>query len=258
MKRLIPFAFLAGLVLALPAIIAADDKEEPAKKEPVKKEDPKQVKPRVQIIGQPRRAGVARAANLNPINLLRNPKIKEEIKLTDEQETKIQEVNAEGQKKRAELLRKQQQATNEAIRETLEPEQRARLEQLAVQQQGIGALSDPKIAKKLKISDEQSEKIVAARRGLTDKQRQLFQDIRDGIVARDELLAKQKAAREEMEKEILEILTMAQQTRFKEMQGKKFNFGGGGRGRGGAIRLQIQARPLNRAEIKRAPEKQKK
>ena len=258
MKRLIPFAFMAGLVLALPAIIAADDKEEPAKKDPVKKEDPaEQVRPRVQIRGRGvgGRGGFGRAANQNPINLLRNPKIKEEIQLTDEQETKIQEVNAEGQKKRAELLKKQQEATNEAIRETLEPEQRVRLEQLAVQQQGIRALSNPEIAKKLKISDEQSEKIAAARRALTDKQRQLFQDIRDGIVARDELAAKGKAAREKSEKEILEILTMEQQTRFKEMQGKKFNFGQ--RGRGGAIRLQLQARPLNRAEIKRAPEKQK-
>ncbi|MCH7725184.1 MAG: hypothetical protein IH991_01695 [Planctomycetes bacterium] len=265
MKRLIPFAFLASFVLALPAMIAADDKEEPAKKEPVKKEDPKQVKPRVQIKGQPRirlvapGLGVGRAANLNPINLLRNPKIKEEIKLTDEQETKIQEVNQKGQKKRAELIRKQQEATNQAIIETLKPEQRVRLEQLAVQQQGIRALSNPRIAKKLEISDEQSEKIAAAWIGLSNKQRQLFQDVTDGKVARDERAAKQKVIQEETEKEIMEILTMAQQTRFKQMQGKKFDFGRRIQlfRANGVIRLQIEARPLDRAKIKRVPKKQK-
>lgn len=219
----------------------------------------------------------------NSLILVRNPKVMEEIKLSEEQSTKIDELfqeltaarrgitaelrgvpAAKRQKKLAEIQKKISEKTNEinkAIEKTLDPDQVARLEQLAIQRQGLAALSNPQIAKKLKLTEEQLQKIAAIRTEGLKKRQQLIQDARAGIVDRGQLAEKTKKIEEQTKKEVLLVLTMEQQTRFNLMQGEAFDFGRTNARffvapAAGAIRLKVEAVPLERRKIEK-PQKKK-
>lgn len=241
-----------------------DEQERPAKEET----------PRF----QPRPAGVrslaqALAAMHDTLRLIRNPAVKDEIKLTEEQRAQIdeafQKMNAarrelpqavrgatreERQKKSTELrkqLAAQSDEANEKIEKALRPEQLARIEQIAIQPRGLNVLSDAKIVKKLTLTEEQSRKIaVAQAEGLTKRQ-QLIREIRAGRLDRAQGAEKLKELQQQTEKNVMKLLTMEQQTRFNELRGEKFDFGGRVRRLApvGAIHLKLEAKPLERKDV---------
>ena len=270
MKRFLPLTLLAAaLIVAAPAL--ADDAKEPAKKEPVKKVQLKDVQiKKIQIQLQPNVAFfsvVTTSSVSNPITLVRMPQVKAEIKLTDEQDAKIQEAfqnlsqkrrglyaglgkipAQERAKKIAELQKKYQAQQNEtyvAIKKSLKPEQVERLEQLAIQRQGVRALSTNEVVKKLKLTKEQQEKVATAFTKQTAQLRQLSLEMRNQQIDRNEYQEKRLEVQKAIEKKIMvEILTMAQQTRFDQMKGKAFDFGNRN-GLGVQLNaIQIQVRPL--------------
>lgn len=178
------------------------------------------------------------------INLVQNPRVRQDIRLTEEQTRKIhlvlEEVSATARESATaakdirdgnwqpirdrilnRILSKAVEA-NKEIETLLTPEQLRRLGEIAIQQQGLHALSNPKIAKKLNLSEEQSRKIAAIRAEAKKRHIQVGEELRAGKLFRAEALAKGKLIEEETDKKILEVLTMEQQTRFQQMQGEKF------------------------------------
>lgn len=161
----------------------------------------------------------------NTIFLLGQKSVQEELKLTDEQVKKVQEV-AEKQREAFQGLRdlspeeqrtKRQElakANDKAVAEILKPQQLKRVKQIALQQQGVRAVNNEEIAKALNITDEQKEKI-------RDIGRQSFEQMRD--ISRDEEGRKklQELMKQTNEK-MMAVLTAEQKTKLKEMQGEPF------------------------------------
>lgn len=131
--------------------------------------------------------------------------------------------------------------TKEKLEEVLLPEQMERLDQIALQLRGVGALNDDDIAGKLKITAEQKEKLQQVqeeqRSKMGEKMRELFSS-----GDRENMREAFGKLREEMEEAVLAVLTSEQRSQFDEMKGDEFEmpegfgrggFGGPGGGRGG-------------------------
>ena len=217
MNRFLLLAFVLTVLVPFACLAAAEDADEPD-------------------------LAATRTRIYDTINLLGTSELKEEIKLSDEQAGKIeqvlQETNAaqreiaqslldgaieDHQKKLAEIAAQTSEAI-EKIEKLLKPEQMTRIEQIAIQREGLNALSNPEIAKTLKLTERQSRKIAAVRAEGTQKRQQLIQDTRAGKSDRGQLDEKMKEIHKQTEKKAMEQLTMEQQTWFEQMQGEKFDF----------------------------------
>jgi Spy/CpxP family protein refolding chaperone len=177
--------------------------------------------------------------------LLGQKSVQEELKLSDEQIKKVQELAQAQRSNRGDFqglgreeiqkkLAERAKAQNEALAKILDAKQLKRAKQIALQQQtrfGLGfALNNEEVAKSLNITDEQKEKI----RQIQGKVREEMQGVgfdEQGRKKREEVM---KAANERMES----VLTAEQKTKLKEMQGEPFKgeiqrpqFGAGRRNR---------------------------
>ena len=117
------------------------------------------------------------------------------------------------------------------LEEVLLPQQLERLDEIALQLRGVQALEDEKVVSKLKITDAQKEKMTEVQESLRERMRETFQGGGAGGNFREAF----SKLREEMEKELLAVLTTDQQKQFEEMKGEKFEmpegaFGAMGRG----------------------------
>src|SRR5688572_25073822 len=121
----------------------------------------------------------------NPVMLLGQESVQKELKLTDEQMKKAEEVRTKSREKMQEIFggdegdrQKKMQELNEenrkAIAAFLSPEQSTRLKQISYQQRGAGALADPEVAKALAMTEEQQAKIKTINEETTAAMRQLF------------------------------------------------------------------------------------
>lgn len=188
------------------------------------------------------------------LGLLRAEEVQKEIKLMPDQIEALQKVGQEirgerpdfdfrnaSEAERREFGQKMQQRNEEAskkVREQLEqvllPEQHDRLRQIALQQQGVGALSDPEVAKKLELTEEQKEKLMEIQRSSREK---MIASIREASENRDrEAMGKMMAeSRKATLAEAREVLTSEQRKSFDEMLGKPFDLPAGAMGgfRGG-------------------------
>ncbi|HHM12780.1 MAG TPA: hypothetical protein ENJ16_04450 [Planctomycetaceae bacterium] len=187
--------------------------------------------------------------------LLRNEKVREELDLLEPQIeelkklaesmrgqrpdfSRFREMSQEERRKAFEKMReeaaKRAKQMEAKIKEILLPEQWERLQQIRIQAMGIRALTDPDVQAKLKLTEEQVQKMRSAFEEVGRKMMELF---RSG--QRDKIAS----MREEMEKKLLGILTDEQKAAFEKLKGKKVDFelrpqfrrGGPGRrgGRGG-------------------------
>src|SRR5262249_44854867 len=126
--------------------------------------DPKQIQ--IQPLpGQPVPFGGPMA--LPGITLLQDKGVRKELKLSDAQVTKLEDL-ARQQKamlkdlKGPESFKKLQEAMENAkktVDETLTKDQAARLRQLTLQAQGAMAFLDPKVGEELKLTDEQRKAV---------------------------------------------------------------------------------------------------
>jgi hypothetical protein len=183
--------------------------------------------------------GPAMAANGDGafLVLLRNASVQEHLKLDGKQVQKAKEL-AEKMAEKArenrealqglegeERLRKQQdltreihEATTKAIGEFLKPDQIARLKQISYQRRGIQAFSDPEVAKKLNITDEQK----TAFRQIAQEARQErpagkdFLDDREAAMNKDSEIKKEALAKAEAK------LNKDQKKTWEELLGAPF------------------------------------
>ncbi|MFQ5732775.1 MAG: hypothetical protein ACE5KM_12580 [Planctomycetaceae bacterium] len=278
MKRMVLLTTFAVLAAGL------GEAEANAQKKPKNPNAPKQKvrKPRVirgQIQLRPGGA-VARFYSPNPLSLLRNPKVQEELKLDDDQKTEaaeaIKELNKsrregfqklrglKGQKrlkKSRENRKKYAADSTKKAKEILEPKQYARLQEILVQIQGTRALQNPEIQKKLKVTAEQKDKFRDVQKSGVEKRSKILKDLRanGGRIDFRKYREKSQEVAKEVEKKTLEVLTKAQREQFAKMKGKKFDLGRRGRLRAlpvpGAPRIQIRRIPANKIRVRRIQRK---
>lgn len=187
--------------------------------------------------GQGRGRGMGGAMRLR---LLNAAEVQTALKLDDGQKSKISKINADlpiqaggnqgnlSQEERTQRREKFAAAEQEALK-VLTPEQTERLDQISLQVRGASALTDEKVAEKLKITADQKQKLEDIQRQTGEKMRAIFQGGGD----REANMKKVTELREESSKQALAVLSDEQRGQFEKMQGEKvtlpdnlFGFGG--------------------------------
>jgi hypothetical protein len=193
-----------------------------------------------------------RVSTAGILGLLQRQEVQKELKLDEDQIAKVseaaQELNkhrrdtaaefrglqGEERRKKASEIRekitKKTEEVNKKVRDALKPEQSQRLEQIALQVQGMRALRTKEIIKQLKITKEQQAKIDEVQSSIAGKRQKVFQDVRNGNIERTKVRDKLQELVKQTDEETLKVLTEAQRTQFDKMKGKKF---------------ELQRRPIN-------------
>ncbi|GAB6167424.1 hypothetical protein JCM19992_34240 [Thermostilla marina] len=197
------------------------------------------------------------------LGLLRIEQVQKEIELLDDQKADLEKLGEkareamrevfgdfrnlsreEMQQRREEIQKKmqeQQKKLQAEVEKILLPHQLERLEQIRIQLMGIQALNDPEVAKKLNITDAQKEKIQKVQEQAREKMREAFQGMRGGDGQRPDPEAMRERftkLREQIEKDVLAVLTSEQKKKFEELKGEPFEldrsalFRGRGQGQG--------------------------
>lgn len=189
------------------------------------------------------------------IGLLRVDPVKVEIELSPDQDEAVEKLMQPAERpqvnfremsddERREAFAKMQkeqeervQKMEEQLEEVLLPQQMERLKQIALQLRGIRALREDDVAKELKITPAQLEKIDGVEEKLREENGPKFRELMQSG-DRDAMREAFTKMREESEKQVLAVLTSDQRTEFEKMKGEKFDmpegaFGGGRGGPGG-------------------------
>ncbi len=182
--------------------------------------------------------------------LLRRESVQQELKITDQQREKLDqlqgelrqemfgmfdlfrrlrsaETDQEREAARAELEKARDQLrkkAEEALQKILTPEQFQRLKQLELQQRGVRALAEDEHAQALGLSPQQREKIKQLLEQQEEKQRELFESLRD--VPRDQrrerfeqLRQQGEQLRQQTEAAVLQVLSEEQRKQWQQMLG---------------------------------------
>jgi Spy/CpxP family protein refolding chaperone len=165
---------------------------------------------------------------VSALQLFAHPAVQNELKLTPEQRTKVNEVLAKARQGRATDVRPGSRPADERpfVREILgllTPEQRQRFEQISLWVVGAPALAGEGVARRVGLSDEQ----VSLIRGiLREYAQQLRSDRSQAATDRPALRERMQKMRAETEAKILAVLTPEQQKRWDEIRGPKFELPG--------------------------------
>jgi hypothetical protein len=174
---------------------------------------------------QRQRGGGRGFGGMGTLFLLGQKSVQEELKLSGEQVkmvTQLQEKQRESfqglrdlsQEERRTKMQEITKVQNEAIAKILKPDQLKRAKQIALQQQGPRAVNNEEVAKALKVTDEQKEK-------MREIQRESFEKLRE--LGFDEDKAKEREAlQKETNGKMMAVLSSEQQAKLKEMQGEPF------------------------------------
>ncbi len=170
-------------------------------------------------------------------------KVQEDLKLTDEQKEKLEQhlkellpdvmqffqkidgLKGEDREKELKAYRpKAQEKLAAVLKETLKDDQRKRLRQIEVQQEGALALwhGDGQIAKDLKITDEQRKQFMPVIQEMQKKIEPLAKEAKSGGNSQ-EIWPKIMKIRREHESKIVDLLTDGQKKQWQEMVGKPLN-----------------------------------
>ncbi len=170
-------------------------------------------------------------------------KVQEDLKLSKEQKEKLEQHLQErlpdamkffekindlkGEEREKELKAYRQKAQEKlaaVLKETIKEDQRKRLRQLELQQEGPFALlhGEGAIAKDLKITDDQRKQFMAVVQDMQKKIEPLIKEAQSGGNPQ-EIRPKVMKIRKEHEGKIEALLTDAQKKQWKEMLGKPLN-----------------------------------
>ena len=189
--------------------------------------------------------------------LLGNEGVQKELKLTDEQKTKVKEFADAQQAKMAELrggggqpdpekMAEARKAATEAgdkfVKDTLNADQQKRIKQIQHQAQlqmaGPSALTGDDVAKALSLTDDQKDKIKTLGDEMRKDRQELQGDLRGGGDAAAEAMKKMASITKEYTAKATDVLTADQKKMWKDMTGEPFELKlppqGGRGGRGGA------------------------
>lgn len=166
----------------------------------------------------------------NPLGLLSQKSVQEELKLSAEQlEKATQAITKQresmmglrdlGQEERLAKMREMNEAAEKTVKEFLKPEQATRLRQVFLQVQGGRALANQALAQELNLTDDQKQKVKETLAGSQEKMRDIFQGAGDD---REAAMKKIQDLNKETGTKIVDLLTDAQKAKWKEMTGKPF------------------------------------
>jgi Spy/CpxP family protein refolding chaperone len=172
----------------------------------------------------------------NAAMLLRDPKVQEELKLTDDQKEKFQKIGEKYKddlqkafgdrdfKKVGELMKQVGDDVEKAAPDILKADQVKRLKQLEVQAGGLGAFAKENVATALKLTDKQKKDIGEAKTDLEKDATDLLKDAAGDREKMGEAFKKVTAMRKEAVDKIVNGLTDEQKKEWKELTGEKFEF----------------------------------
>jgi hypothetical protein len=160
--------------------------------------------------------------------LLGQKSVQKELKLSEEQIKKVEDLSAsmgekfiealglEGDERRAkwEEIRKE----NEKAVEILKPEQSKRLKQIAYQQQGAGAFANAEVEEALKLTNEQKQEVAKINHFFVGQTREL---IIKGV-ADEEGRKKIEELRKDASEKVVNLLSDEQKAKWKDLQGEPF------------------------------------
>lgn len=177
------------------------------------------------------------------LSLLRLEQVQKELRLSEEQAAKVnkvtEELTAEMRKqyttlrevedrdqrraKMTELADQFDGKVREQLRDVLAGEQMTRLYQIRAQVRAVvESLGSTYVAGRLKLTDEQKEKVARINKDMQAKRSELFGAMRDATQEqRAEATEKLRKIRSDADKEALAVLTAEQSKAFQEMQGEK-------------------------------------
>lgn len=181
--------------------------------------------------------------------LLQSPQVQQELKLTDDQKTKLRQMgervrneitermaelqglSEDERRTKADDFRKQADKIAEAVRKEaagiLQPEQIKRWKQIELQQQGASALLRPEIAEAIGLSDEQKQSIKKITDESQAKLQGMFAKMRDrdnppSEEERSQMREQSQKLRQEGEANAMAVLKPEQKDKLKEMMGTPF------------------------------------
>lgn len=180
------------------------------------------------------------------LQMLRMATVQTELKMTPEQIGKLDAKQSDlrqsmqglgggggGQlspEERQQRMEKVQELQTKAVNDILDPTQQKRFRQLELQQQGPSALARKDVAAELKLTDEQTKKIADLQRQADADRRSAMQGVDFQSMSpedRDKLMTKMQDIQKATGAKMAALLTEAQQTQWKDMQGVPFTFPAG-------------------------------
>ena len=152
------------------------------------------------------------AAQADPLSLLRNPQVKKELELTDEQMEQVPD------------------AVMKALAGVLNDKQVKRLRQISLQQRGSSAFKDAKVQKELNITDDQAKNIDTV---LDDARKEMAEAFKGAGGDFGGMREKLQNLRTETDEKVLGVLSSEQRKAWKQLVGEEFKleqptFGGAG------------------------------
>jgi hypothetical protein len=193
------------------------------------------------------RRGSGRGATRGSLlGLLGSEQVQREMKLTEEQTTKVNELveklgaeareeyaalrdmddAAQRRAKYTELSEQIDDNVREQLRDVIEREQMMRLYQIRMQVRAIvDSLSNEYVARRLELNEEQQKKVTEIRNRTQEKQWELYGAMRNaGDDQQSEVIQKFRDLRSAAADEALAVLTAEQKEAFEKMKGEKFEF----------------------------------
>ena len=166
--------------------------------------------------------------------LLTNKSVQDELKVTEDQTSKLTTFAEEMQAKQREAFQGFQDLSAEerqtkiaamqadlkkGLAEILKPEQTKRFEQIQIQQMGAGAFGMPRVSEALKITAEQKTKFQEINQAMMAQMTELRPQLQDD---REGTMKKMADVRKESTDKAMAVLTAEQKTAYKDLTGKPF------------------------------------
>ena len=169
-------------------------------------------------------------------------KVMEELKVSDDQREKLmrlaleqlmqtgpfldtlKEGGPEREKKLNEHRKEAREKLAKNLEDVLEPEQRNRLRQITLQQEGSFVLGREDVRKDLKITQEQMKQFVAITEELHKKAEALVKQVQSGADP-NEIRPKIEQLRKDQGKKLEAVLTDAQKKQWQDLLGPPFELG---------------------------------
>jgi len=171
------------------------------------------------------------------VGLLQRADVQGELKITDEQKTKLEAANpgrGQGGGQRGggaggagfdpEAMRKAQLEREKAVSDILTPDQNKRLKELYIQRVGNQAVTREDIQKELGLNADQVAKIQALATKQREANQAVMEKVRSGEIDREQVRELQTKNDGILKEELGKILTAEQAAKLKAMGGAPFKF----------------------------------
>lgn len=183
------------------------------------------------------RGGMGGASVASRAILLMREDVTTELALTDDQKTKLSEMQAKLQEEMMGMFqgggrpdREKMQGMFEDMAKRgldeaskiLTPEQNVRLKEIAIQEAGNAAAQDAEVAKVIGVTVDQKARMQDLQKKAEAAQRTMMERMRNGEMDREEMQPMMQKIRATTQEELGKILTPAQREKLKAMGGKPF------------------------------------